>query len=72
MERMTDLVEEMSLRKKKISDFVTRNSMNFFERFQIPTDFLLQPVETWVSLHSYKEGLEIVNQIKVINDTAER
>ncbi len=57
---------------KKFSDFVTRNSMNFFERFKIPTDFLFQPVEQWVSLQSYKEGVGIVNQLKVTNDTAER
>lgn len=57
---------------KKFSDFVTKNTLNFFERFSIPVDFLRQPPQTWSASDSYKKGLVIINQIKVTNDTAER
>lgn len=57
---------------KKFSDFVTRNTINFFDRFKIPTGFLQEPTAQWSTNDSYKQGLVIVNQIRVVNDTAER
>lgn len=67
-------VEEIkrSYLTKNFSDFVTKNSLNFFFRFRIPTDFLWKPVKKWESLDSYQEGLIIIKQLKVTNDTAER
>lgn len=40
---------------KKLSYFVTRNTLNFFERFSIPADFLSHPIEEWNSLDSYQK-----------------
>lgn len=58
---------------KKFSHFVNPNTMNFFTRFDIPTEFLFEPSsENWSSHPSYKVGYKIVEELKVTNDTAER
>lgn len=57
---------------QKFSDFFNASTLQFFERFHISTDFLKEPVETWNTSESYRSGFEIVKQIKVTNDTAER
>ena len=35
------------------------------------TSFLHQPVQTWGDNESYKEALNVVNNLRVVNDTAE-
>lgn len=58
--------------KKKFSDFVTRNTINFFAKFKIPTEFLHEPIDWWESSDSYQKATALISQIKVTNDTAER
>jgi len=64
--------EMSSLVTKDLSDFVTSNTKIFFERFGIDTQFLHDEPEEWTKNPAYNEGANIVAQIKVVNDTAER
>lgn len=57
---------------RDISYFVTENTAKFFQRFQISTDFLNHHPSTWNNLEDYKQALEYVSQMQVVNDTAER
>lgn len=56
---------------KKFGDFVP-HTLNFFERFSMPTKFLYEPMKNWPFSESFKKGIEIVKQLKVTNNTAER
>lgn len=58
--------------EKKISDFVTPMTIQFFERFQIPCKFLEKPISEWLTDPEYNESKEMVAKLKVTNDTAER
>lgn len=57
---------------KNIEDFITESSLNFFERFGINKNFLLENPEIWPTLPEYIQGKEIVKNIRVVNDAAER
>lgn len=58
--------------KKDLSDFVTSNTIKFFIRFGLSQDFLNHSPVVWDVLDDYKEALEIVKKLLVVNDTAER
>lgn len=72
--KVLDSVEEIinTYLKKDVSDFVTRKTYQFFQRFQIPCSFLQKPPAKWKLDPEYKEAREIVMKLKVVNDTAER
>lgn len=53
---------------KKFSDFITPNTLNFFERFRIPTDFLREPVKIWEFSNSFKKGLDIARSLKGLSN----
>lgn len=61
-----------SLLQKDLSEFVSKNSVELFSKFDLPCDFLEDDVSTWCSNDSYKECLEHFNTLKVTNDVAER
>lgn len=67
-------VQEMKTeyKSKQLSDFVNANTMNFFKRFDISTDFLNEDPETWHEREDYNDGLEICSNLQVVNDCAER
>lgn len=53
-------------------DLITYKSINMFDRFNIQTNCLsLDPIY-WEENEEYKKGKEIVESLKVVNDTAER
>jgi len=52
--------------------FVSEQSLAFFQRFTIPTDFLNHDPDTWLENQDYLKCQTIVRKLKVINDTAER
>lgn len=58
--------------KKNLCDFVSSDTRNFFKRFDICTDFLSIDPSMWSDNDSYQCGLNICQNIKVVNDTAER
>jgi len=53
-------------------DLLGTNSENVFKRFNISEDFLKVQPEKWHNLEAYQQGKNILNSIKVVNDTAER
>lgn len=58
--------------KKEMDDFVTSQTRNFFVRFGISQDFLYIDPALWSESESYQNALKIVNNLKVVNDVAER
>lgn len=57
---------------KEIDHFVTSQTRKFFKRFQINEDFLAIDPAFWPQNESYENGLEVLKQLKVVNDVAER
>ncbi|KAL4104515.1 hypothetical protein QTP88_019810 [Uroleucon formosanum] len=57
---------------KDINDFISIQSSNFFNRFGIPMDFLDLDPKLWNENDQYKKSKELVNNINVVNDIAER
>ena len=64
--------EVKGLVNNDISQFVNSNTQNFFTRFNICTDFLTVSSDQWETRDDYKNGLQIINNLSVINDVAER
>ena len=46
--------------------------MNLFTRLQIDISFLYSDRETWQSRYDYFFSLQVVNQLRLVNDNAER
>ncbi|XP_050524055.1 uncharacterized protein LOC126895832 [Daktulosphaira vitifoliae] len=61
-----------SLKNKQIYEFINSSSIKLFERFNIATDFLNQNPLDWNENDNYQKGKSLFNQLKVINDAAER
>lgn len=57
---------------KNIEYFISQKSRHFFKRFGIPTDFLTKDPKEWVNEPSFNVGLNIVRNMNVVNDSAER
>lgn len=57
---------------KQISDFVSSNTLKFFDRFGMSTGFLKVDPSQWGSNEEYMKSLEVCESIHVVNDTAER
>ncbi|KAL4103442.1 hypothetical protein QTP88_018819 [Uroleucon formosanum] len=58
--------------EKKIENFITVDSLKFFTRFNLSTNFLDLEPQLWDTDENYKIGFHMVQQLKVVNDTAER
>lgn len=57
---------------KVLSDFVSANTLKFFERLKICTDFLNVDPSQWNQRPDWRKGYETCKAIRVVNDTAER
>ena len=55
----------------RLEDFVTQNTRGLFEKLGISSEFIHHHPETWTSHQDFIKGVEIVKNIKVINDNAE-
>lgn len=55
-----------------IDFFVTAESIKFFERFELQTEFLLINPSQWTDNESYRTALQFVKKLTVVNDCAER
>ncbi|KAK0075117.1 hypothetical protein PV325_007336, partial [Microctonus aethiopoides] len=51
--------------------FTSSKSMQFFERFEINTDFLSLNPSEWYRNDDFSKGLMLVRIIKVVNDIGE-
>lgn len=47
-------------------------SMAFFRRFRINSQFLKTDVEKWKLNQNYIDGVNIIKKLKVVNNLAER
>lgn len=61
-----------SIKDSSLTQFVSRNTMNFFSCLDIVTDFLHADPDTWDSREDYKAACLVTQNLKVINDSAER
>lgn len=57
---------------KTLVDFITPNTVRFFNRFKISRNFLHEDPHLWADDDEFLEGLLIVNRLAVVNDSAER
>lgn len=58
--------------EKNIEDFVTSNSLRFFQILGISSKFLNKDVETWNDDADFVAAKKIVHSMRVVNDIAER
>ncbi|XP_050065848.1 uncharacterized protein LOC126554890 [Aphis gossypii] len=67
-------VQELNnfLKKDLPLDLLGTNSIKLFDRFNIPKDFLEVHPKNWNDLEGYQKGKEIIESLRVVNDTAER
>lgn len=57
---------------KRLENFVTSNTMDFFKTLELDTSFLNNPVHTWEEDEVYKKNKSTVKSLRVVNDIAER
>lgn len=58
--------------RKNLEDFVTKNTRRFFDILGISSQFLNKDVDHWNEDEDFKKSKEIVQSMRVVNDTAER
>lgn len=58
--------------KKDFVDLVSPETLNFFSRFSISTEFFNVDPDTWETREDYQKGLKTVKNLMVVNDVAER
>ena len=66
----TRTIEQIS--KRELHDFVTEQSLAFFENLDLPRNFLEVDPSRWNSDQDYLAAREAVLHWKVVNDLAER
>lgn len=79
-----DCPKKLSLSSENLSNFISRddsiiledlfsqNTKKFFKRFDISMDFFTSNPESWNDLEGYQKGKNIVKNLNVVNDSAER
>lgn len=58
--------------KKRLHDFVTTSTRQFFTLLDLPMDFLSSDPDQWSQLQSYISSQGTVGSVRVVNDLAER
>ena len=56
----------------KLESFFSKDSVKFFESLGVESDFLKSPAELWDGHPNYNRALDIVKNLNVVNDPAER
>lgn len=67
---ITDNIE--GLADKDMDFSINQNSLQFFDRFGVEKEFLSCDVSTWYNNPHYSHSREIVKNLLVVNDVAER
>jgi len=65
-------LDPSEIEEKRLHDFVTLNTMKFFQIPSLPSSFLGVDPDTWITNTDYLQAEEIVKELCVVNDTAER
>ena len=58
--------------QETLSNFINDDSMQMFHMLKISNSFLDKSVEEWEQDDAYLKGEEILNALRVCNDSAER
>ncbi|KYM93405.1 hypothetical protein ALC62_15995 [Cyphomyrmex costatus] len=69
---INDTTNMQDLQQREMDFFINNQSLLFFERFGINKQFLQLNCEMWTKDDDYLQGLQIVKELRVVNDTAER
>lgn len=70
--RRVDSGSVKSFNGKKLSHFATKRSLNLFTALQLKHTFLKSDPETWAEQQDYQKAKEVVSNVRVVNDCAER
>lgn len=62
----------ISLKDWNLHDFITENTINFLDRFEISKEFLRKDPSEWPNRADYKEAQALLSTLEVVNDNAER
>lgn len=65
-------LDESTISQLTLSDFVSQNTSKFFVAMQTNTAFLQEDPYSWDSSESYNTSCHRAQQLKVVNDAAER
>ena len=61
-----------AIENKRLEDFVSSNTLNFFSITGISSGFLKKKVEDWEDDAEYQKSRQLVRCMRVVNDIAER
>lgn len=61
-----------SFQGKTVADFVSQKSRDLFEALKLRSEFLTVDPSEWDNRADYREALNVVESLKVVNDSAER
>ncbi|KAL7297107.1 hypothetical protein TKK_0009529 [Trichogramma kaykai] len=70
--RLSTKVNVIQLCENEMDHFINENSLKFFSRFEIEKNFLEIDPDEWKNHDDYKQGVKVVENLKIVNDTAER
>ena len=65
-------IDVKHIHEKNIENFVSSNSLRFFQILGISSNFLKKDVETWHENADYVAAKKLVHSMRVVNDIAER
>ena len=60
------------LAKKQLKDFIGSDSWTMFNLLKISSSFVNNPIQEWDTCDSYVHGKEVLSNLPVVNDAAER
>ena len=60
------------LGKKQLKDFIGSDSWTMFNLLEISSSFVNNPIKEWDTCDSYVHGKEVLSNLPVVNDAAER
>jgi hypothetical protein len=65
-------LDQSKIPQLRLCDFVTVNTRNFFQILDLRDSFLEVNPEVWLTNPDYLQAEDVVREIRVVNDTAER
>lgn len=69
---MQQMPASFNMKNKQLKDFVGNDSWRIFSLLEIDPSFLKLPVSNWPTTETYLKAKEIVRNLPVVNDAAER
>lgn len=65
-------IDQSAIHAKNLEDFVSSNTRRFFQFLHLPSEFLKNDPTEWDSIESFCSARDIVKNLRVVNDNAER